>query len=202
MGAAQEPLLSQPVEPTWEAEPYVGVARHSPVGALSETSDRNHLFLGVHITGTVAHWGALTVSYAPEVVPLLLLSNNPTYHASTVEPGNQLATVIDGYGYVAGFAASPIGFETRVRLGARWRLYAATAAGFVKFTRNTPEPDARAFNYTFEFGGGAEYQAHAGWWLRVGYKFHHLSNGYSAILNPAVDGHVVMVGVAHAIGSR
>ncbi len=32
--------------------------------------------------------------------------------------------------------------------------------------------------------------------LRLGYKFHHLSNNYTAEKNPGLDGHVFMVGVS------
>src|SRR5437773_5765595 len=66
--------------PRWEAGPYVGVARHSLVGThWGVTPDRNHLFIGVHITVNMVRSRRWTFGYAPEVVPLLLISNNPKY---------------------------------------------------------------------------------------------------------------------------
>ena len=38
--------------------------------------------------------------------------------------------------------------------------------------------------------------------LRVGYKFHHLSNAFTAPLNPGIDAAVFLVGFERAIGSR
>jgi hypothetical protein len=37
-------------------------------------------------------------------------------------------------------------------------------------------------------------------WLRVGYKFHHLSNAKTAPSNPGVDAKVFLVGLERAIG--
>ncbi len=36
--------------------------------------------------------------------------------------------------------------------------------------------------------------------LRLGYKFHHLSNAKSAIRNPGVDGKVWLVGIERTFG--
>src|SRR5205814_2730809 len=111
-------------------------------------------------------------------------------------------TNTDGRGAVAGFAVSPVGFEGRLNLGSRVRLYSATAAGFVMFTRPTPDLETRRFNYTFEYGGGAECRVGAAWWLRIGYKFHHFSNAFSKFDNPGVDANVLMVGLGRAVGKQ
>jgi len=196
--------VAAPREPAWQLTPYFGVARHSPAGDfLGSTPDRNHVFAGVHITATVAKRGRWSLAWAPEVVPLLMLSATPKYHVNGVDPDSGFPSyAVDGSGYVAGVGLSPVGFEGRVAIGKSWRLYAATAAGFVKFTRNAPIPEARAFNYTFEYGGGIELRLRSDWWLRIGYKFHHLSNGFSAEENPGVDANVWLVGLGRAFGRR
>lgn len=203
--AAQSPPAdARAVERPLELEPYVGIARHSPVDDfLGRTPDRSHVFVGVHITAAIARWRRLTIGYAPETA-LIVLSDNPTYFEETFTSKHGAETVprSDGFAPVAGFAMSPVGFEGRVRLGSRWRVYGATAAGFVMFTRPTPVTLARRFNYTLEFGGGVDFRIHAEWWLRAGYKFHHFSNAFSAIENPGVDANVLVVGVGHAVGKR
>ena len=99
----------------WEVGPYVGIARHSLVGThLGVTPDRNHLFLGVHATVPFIRWRRWTFSYAPELVPLLLISNNPTYRYLQ-QPGGGPVVVENGRGPVAGFAVSPIGLEARIQ---------------------------------------------------------------------------------------
>lgn len=197
---AQPPPSAPPAAAAWEIEPYVGVARHSPAGShLGATANRDHVFLAVHLTGAIVRWQRLTVAYAPELVPLLLVSNTPTYHTATLRDTFTIR-IPDGRKAVAGVGLSPVGFEGRVRVAPRLRLYAATATGIVMFTRATPVPNARSFNFTFEFGGGGDYRIRRAWWLRLGYKFHHFSNANSAPDNPGVDAKVFMVGLAHAIG--
>jgi hypothetical protein len=202
--AQSPPPPAAPADRPLELEPYVGIARHSPAGDfLGQTPDRSHLFLGLHITATIARTRRVTFGYAPEAA-LIVVSGTPTYlqEIFTTSRGSATFPVSDGVAPVAGFAVSPVGFESRVNLGARWRVYGATAAGFVFFTRPTPVTEARRFNYTFEFGGGVERRIGDEWWLRVGYKFHHFSNAYSAIQNPGVDANVVMFGLGRAIGKR
>jgi len=182
--------------------PYVGVARHSLVGThLGVTPDRNHLLIGVHITVNIVGSRRWTLRYAPEVVPLLLISNNPKYRQVLQADGGHI-TVEDGRGSVAGFAISPIGLEAQSRLTSRWRAYTAGAAGGVWFTREVPTAYSRAFNYTFEVGGGLVWQYRSRESLRLGYKFHHLSNLYTAPDNPGIDGAVFLLGFDRAIRSH
>jgi opacity protein-like surface antigen len=188
--------------PKFEVTPYVGGARNSPAGThLGVTPDRNHLFLGVHVSVNFVRTQRWTFGYAPEIVPLLLVSNNPKYRTVTISAG-QTARVEKGRGPVAGVGMSPIGLESQLRVGSRWRLFAAGAAGCVLFTREVPVANARKFNFTFEFGGGAIWSYSPRWSLRMGYKFHHLSNAYTAPVNPGVDGTVFVVGFSRAMGSH
>ena len=105
-----------------------------------------------------------------------------------------------GTGPVAGFALSPVGLEGQFRLTSAWRVCGAGGAGCVWFTRDVPVPGARAFNYTFETGGGLIWQYGHRSSLRAGYKFHHLSNGYSAQQNPGLDGAVFLLGLHRVMG--
>lgn len=156
--------------------------------------------MGVHVTARLLDWRGLTLAYAPELVPLLLVSENPTYRVVSSPFGAE--RVQTGVANVAGFGLSPVGFEGRLRLSSRVRLHAATASGVVVFTRAAPTPDARRVNFTFEFGGGCDLALRAGWWLRVAAKRHHFSNANSARDNPGVDATVVTVGLARGIGTR
>ena len=193
-------------EPAWELTPYVGGARHSPGGThLGEATGLNHFFLGVHITAALLRARGFTFAFAPELVPLLLVWDVPRYHTNGVLPNLPFVIprrVIDGFGPVAGVGGSPVGFEGQLNIGKRVRLYTATAAGFVLFTRDTPDPYARRFNYTFEVGGGFDWRLRTNSLLRVGYKFHHFSNGNSGLTNSGVDGEVVMIGFVRAIGGK
>jgi hypothetical protein len=201
--AAQAPTSRDDApSPRWHVGPYVGVARHSLVGThLGVTPDRAHLFIGVHATASLVRTDRWTIAYAPEVVPLLRVSNNPTYRQVPTGGGPSF-TVEEGRAPVSGFAMSPIGFEGQMRILSRWRAYTAGAAGVVWFSRAVPVASARAFNYTFEVGGGMLWRIRSRDSLRIGYKFHHLSNLYTAPENPGIDGAVFLAGFERAIGSR
>ena len=184
-----------PPAPRWEITPYIGGAVHSPAGwFLGITPDRNHLFIGVHANVNMVRREKWTFAYAPEVVPLLVVTGNPRIveitdaNGSGIFPGDP--------GPVAGFAVSPLGLEYQHQLKPRWRYFAALAGGVVWFSRDVPVPFARAFNYTFEYGGGILWRRSPRTSLRFGYKFHHLSNNYTAPENPGLDGHVFMVGLS------
>jgi hypothetical protein len=199
---AQTPDADDSPPARFEAGPYVGVARHSLVGThLGVTPDRDHLFVGVHAVLNVVRKHRWTLGYAPEVVPLLLVSNNPKYQRFPDGSGGQIV-IEDGRGPVAGFGISPLGVEAQARLGRRWRGYGAGDAGVVWFTREVPVAYARALNYTLEFGGGVLWQYCPRQSLRVGYKFHHVSNAFTATQNPGIDAAVFLVGMERAFGRR
>ena len=189
--------------PVWHVGPYVGVALNSPGGdTWGETPDRNHLFVGVRGSAPVLGLKALTLAYAPEVVPILVVSNNPTYRTAVVSQGgvSRLTEVADGTAPVYGFGFSPFGLEAQVRTGERVQLFGAVAAGMVWFTRDVPVANSRTFNYTFELGGGLLWEYGARKRLRFGYMFHHLSNAWTAEQNPGLDGDVFYLGWEVALG--
>ncbi|HEX5829765.1 MAG TPA: acyloxyacyl hydrolase [Gemmatimonadaceae bacterium] len=99
------------------------------------TPDRDHLFVGVHLATPVLRLGEVTLSYAPNVVPLVVLTNNPR-------------------------------------------------------SESRPRGDGLPPQVT-EVGRGPAIGAHA---VQIGYKFHHLSNLYTAPANPGVDAHVFHAG--------
>jgi opacity protein-like surface antigen len=54
-------------------------------------------------------------------------------------------------------------------------------------TQQVPIPNAGAFNYTFEFGGGLEfYRSHTNS-MRLEYQVQHFSNKETGTVNPGVD---------------
>jgi hypothetical protein len=97
------------------------------------------------------------------------------------------------------FGVSPFGFELATPAERRVAVYAAAAAGGLVFNRPVPVPEAQRINFTLEYGGGALVRVGRAHWVRAGYKYHHLSNAYTARLNPGVDGHVFYAGYQWAV---
>jgi hypothetical protein len=96
---------------------------------------------------------------------------------------------------VYGVAAAPAGLRVEARPLPRVMVYGAAAAGVALFSRNVPVVDARRLNATAEWGGGLVVRAPGGAAVQAGYKYHHMSNAYTAPRNPGVDGHVLYAGV-------
>jgi opacity protein-like surface antigen len=196
---ARPPTVRPPA--AWTVMPYVGVSRHSPVGhRWGLTPNRHHVLVGVHVTVPIVRGGRWTLAFAPEAIPLIIVSNNPTYH-SVRNPGTgDVETVEDGRANVSGLGIAPIGLELRANASRRIGVYAATSMGGLWFTRHIPVVDARSFNFTFDFGGGVRLRMNDRMWLRAGYKFHHLSNAKTAPSNPGVDAKVFLVGLERSFG--
>ena len=188
---AQRDGPDESLAPQWELTPYLGVAVDSPGGPWGITPDRNHLFAGIHATMDLVRTPRWTFAYAPELVPLLIVTGNPRVVEETL-PEPRLGNP----GPVAGVGVSPFGLETQLHVRRRWRLFAAAAAGAVWFTRDVPVPFSRSFNYTLEYGAGVVWRRSQRTSWRFGYKYHHLSNAYSGLENPGLDGHVFLLGVS------
>ena len=168
----------------WHLAPFLGYAQHSPVGdEWGITPDWNHLFLGIHLETTVLRLRRATLSYAPVVVPLLRLTHHPPDPHSAQEPV-----------YAIGLA--PFGLKLALAFLGEHQVFGSGAVGGLWSTRPIPIPSARDFNVTLEWGGGVDIAVSKQHSLQVGYKFHHLSNAYTAITNPGLDGHVFFVGWA------
>lgn len=186
----------------WSLGPYVGGSFDSAVGnRWGITPGRQSLFVGLHARVPLVERPRWSFNWAPELVPLLIVTHNPRYETQTDAAGGKTFVELTP-APVAGFGFAPIGLEAQGALRSRVRAYGAGALGGLIFTRNTPVVDARKFNFTAEFGGGLLWRIHPRLWLRTGYKFHHFSNAKTAPNNPGVDAHVFYLGMERMLASR
>jgi hypothetical protein len=184
----------------WTISPYLGISRHSPVGhRWGMTPDRHHLIVGLHATFPILQGHRWTLAYAPEAIPLIVVSNNPNYQALP-HPNGGTVTIEHGRSNVAGAGIAPVALELEFDASRRVGIYAGGTMGGLWFTRRVPDVDARSFNFTFDFGGGVRLQMSDRTWLRMGYKFHHLSNANTAPSNPGVDAMVFLLGLERSFG--
>ena len=196
---AGTPTIESPA--AWSIAPFVGYARNSPAGtSWGITPDRDHLFVGVHLTTPVLRVGPVTLSYAPNLVPLVVLSNNPRYRVAP-NPEPRAPSVIEaGRGPALGAGLSPLGLQLDVRAARPITLYGTGAVGGLWFSENVPVRTGRRFNFTLEWGGGVDVRIDARRAVQLGYKFHHLSNLYTAPANPGVDANMFYAGLRWSVG--
>ena len=195
-----QPATEGPSRRPWTIGPYVGVSMHSPVGRLwGLTPDRSHVLVGIRATFPVIQGRRWTFAYAPEAIPLIVVTNNPTYASVPRGPGRPPTLVVNGQAPVAGAGIAPVGFELRWAAADRFGMFGGSTIGALWFTRRVPVPNARAFNFTFDVGGGVRWRVGERLWLRAGYKFHHLSNAMTAPENPGIDAQVFYVGLERSM---
>ena len=177
---------------------WAGASFYAPVGALfGQTPDRHFYLAAVRGEWVLESLGPFALATTIDLIPFAMVSNNPTYRAIDASPSPTTGTKLNattGSAPVYGAGVSPAGLELFGPRIAGARLYLAGAAGGLLFTRATPVPNARRFNFTFEYGGGLRLPLRSGASLMLGYKFHHLSNAYTAPRNPGLDGNVFYLG--------
>ena len=170
-------------------------------GILGGENDRDLFLVGVRGEWLLASTQHIALAATMDAIPLAIVTRNPYYTdrvvASGITRGGSRIDILEqtGRGPVYGFGAAPLGLELfgpRIRAV---RPYLASAAGVLWFTRNTPEPEARRLNATFEFGAGLRIASGEHRALILGWKFHHISNAFTAPYNPGLDGNVIYLGV-------
>jgi hypothetical protein len=199
---ASRPAASQTPQPDSRSlGVWAGASFYSPGGQFLGGETGRDLFLaGLRAEWMLAATEPVAIAATMDAIPLAIVTRNPYYTdrivAYAVSRRGHHVDLLEqtGRGPVYGVGASPLGIEL---IGPRLRAvrpYAAVAAGFLWFTRNTPEPEARRLNATFEVGAGLRVVRGTRNDLLLGWKFHHLSNAWTAPYNPGLDGNVIYVG--------
>lgn len=127
---------------------------------------------------------ALALDWTVDAIPLALISLD-----RGGSPGNTGGPKDTVYG--AGIA--PIGLRLAYEGFDHWRPYFASSVGFLMFEERIPATGTK-FNYTWEFGVGAQLFVTDDQAITLGYSFHHLSNAYSGEENPGFDSNILYAG--------
>ncbi len=121
-------------------------------------------------------WSGISVSYSGELMPAAVL----------LEPAHA----------VYGFAVTPLGFTAD--FGRRHRVYPFLQTNEGIIASSEPIPinviGATGLNFLIDVGGGVRIKT--GQWraISLGYKFLHISNGFTSVVNPGVDNNVFYAG--------
>ena len=176
---------------------WLGLSLYSPVGEnLGITPDREFLVLALRYSRQLISLGPVSLHFQPELLPAAVVTRNPEYDEVEMGSGDEtfVFRTITGYAPVYGAGAAPVALELRARLHPRFDLVGGGSLGFLLFTRNTPVPDARALNVTFDAGVGVRFALDERRRIIAGYRFHHLSNAWSARQNPGLDAQLFYAG--------
>lgn len=124
----------------------------------------------------------IAVRYVAEVVPWTTLGDPHTRNGSRA--------------YAKATGGSPIGAQVNFLHYRRVQPFVTGGGGFLYFDRRM-FGTAQRFNFTAQFGGGLQlFSSGRRAALDLGYKYHHISNGYLDRLNPGMDSQMFFVGVS------
>jgi hypothetical protein len=161
----------------WELSFYAAqtVANPQIISVLSG----QHLFLsGVRSTSRLFTTPHLFIAGNLDLKPLALYSRN----------------IPNGRQYTYGGGGS-VGLQFALRHQWRWHPFFDVDGGLLAFTQDTPLPNTRRVNMTFDIGPGALIQLRGNNAIRTGIWWFHFSNGDTAPhnWNPAFDGVMLYV---------
>ena len=95
--------------------------------------------------------------------------------------------------WTIGEAMSPIGFQWNFRPRHKLQPFFVGHGGYMYSTTPIPTDNAGSFNFMFDFGPGIEFYRSATKSIRVSYRYHHISNHFTAPDNPGIDNGVFQV---------
>ena len=128
----------------------------------------------------------LALKYTLDAVPVASMSF-PVFE-TTAGGTHEVRKTLTGAGL------SPVGFQLNFRRRERVQPFAQASGGFLYFGERVPDVRGAQFNFTGDFGGGVEWKTGARRAWTVGYRYHHVSNGYRADVNPGFDSNLFYVG--------
>jgi hypothetical protein len=159
------------------------------IGKTEET--RLGLF-ALRYARVVARGDNLALKYTLDAVPFALLSYPLTRFVEAPPPAG--FGVLKERRKITGAGLSPVGFQVNFRRRERVQPFAQASGGFLYFGERIPDERGAQFNFTADFGGGVQWKTGARRAWTVGYRYHHVSNGYRADVNPGFDSNVFYAG--------
>jgi hypothetical protein len=157
---------------------WAGFSAGTPT-LIGKTRDVSYALFGVRYSRTLLQRSGFDLQYTADVTPLARLR----YLDNEV-----------GYRQATGWGAAPLGLEIRLRPGKRVEPAVTSNFGFIRFNRDVPS-GGRRFNFSADLGGALRFHLNRSVTVMAGYRYHHLSNGYTTTVNPGFDSNLITVGV-------
>jgi len=168
---------------------WVGYSPNNPT-LIGRTTDRPFLEFNVQYARVLTTGDNWALKYTGEIIPVAIIRQP---QQATVN-GNPVD--LSGRKEVYGAGLSPLGLQMNFRRGCMLQPYVNGTAGVIYFNHNVPVSNSSNFNFTFGFGTGVEIWYRENQSILLGYKYQHISNGYTAPHNPGVDSSLFYLGYA------
>jgi len=158
---------------------------------IGKTPDAKFGNIGLRYGRVLKTSKTVAFEWTIDVIPVSVLSN-PRPEVTASGPGFFVTSLVRHSVY--GFGAAPIGWKLNFRRNRRVQPFGQATGGFLYFNRQAPVDDSSRFNFTFDFSGGVQIVNSNRRSFTIGYKYQHISNGYTGTFNPGVDVQMVFAG--------
>jgi len=158
---------------------------------IGKTPDAKFGNIGLRYGRVLKTSKTVAFEWTIDVIPVSVLSN-PRPEVTASGPGFTITSLVRHSVY--GFGAAPIGWKFNFRRNRRVQPFGQATGGFLYFNRQAPIDDSSRFNFTFDFSGGVQIVNSNRRSFTIGYKYQHISNGYTGTFNPGVDVQMVFAG--------
>jgi hypothetical protein len=165
---------------------------------FAELRERNMFATSLRAEWVLESAGPLAISSTIELVPMALISRRAgSIRDCWVEPNGRSHCQTASGEPTYGSGLFPFGLKLYALNGATARLFATGSTGLMMFSRDMPVVGSRRLNFAIEYGVGVEVGAVSGRVIALGWKFHHMSNAYTAQENPGLDLNMFYLGLLH-----
>jgi len=163
------------------------MAGYSPVSTtfIGTTQDRRLVMAGFSYSYRCWVWSRASISYTGELLPVAVL----------LQPGQYLPQFVPAHA-VYGFGVTPLGFTAEFGRSHKVFPFLQTNEGIIASSEAIPinVTGATGLNFLIDVGGGVRVKAGDRHAISLGYKFLHISNGFTSPVNPGVDNNIFYAG--------
>jgi lipid A 3-O-deacylase PagL len=158
---------------------------------VGKVEDARLRTVGLRYARIVKVWDKTILKYTLDAVPVVVLSF-PRIELARTGPGDFVAKQERPSIYGAGLA--PLGVQLNFRSHQLVQPFFEASGGFAYMTEPVPDSLGKQFNFTLDLRGGVQIFTGPHRAVTLGYRYHHLSNGYRGQVNPGFDTNVFYVG--------
>jgi hypothetical protein len=156
---------------------------------IGKTPSAHYGQIGLRYGRVLLATKSVAFEWTIDAIPVAVLSNERLFAAiSTPFVVGKMRKAVYGAG------AAPVGLKFNFRRNRRVQPFGQATGGFLYFSEQVPVTNASQFNFTFDFSGGVQVVNSNRRSFTIGYKYHHISNGYTGTFNPGVDVQMVFAG--------
>lgn len=166
----------------------------SPVSTalIAKTKGAQFALIGIEFGHVLATENHMAVRYTADLIPAAILA----YPAPRRPTGESADAIASSPSPIVGIGLAPVGLQFVYRTHRRVQPFFGGSGGLMAFPKPIPDGRGRGLNYTFDISVGLRWIFGANRVLTIGYRFHHLSNGFRGDINPGFDANIVYIGLS------